>query len=250
MASKPKYNLYIDECGDHTLATYDRNFPIFTLCGILVPVKKVNAFKKAIDELKIEFWNTTNVILHSRDIRKCEKEFEILFDVDVKKRFYKRVNEVLSIQGIYVIVCCSVQKEQCIEKHGIDADIYGTALKYVIQRSIFCVDDISSEGGIIDVIVERRGKREDTALLNYYNKLRFTGMHYISPERLAEHMGRFGFSKKTENVFGLQIADLIAYPISRYVLNPNKQNPAFDVISSNIYTSNCKRLGLKIFPDK
>ena len=250
MASKPKYYLYIDECGDHTLATYDRNFPIFTLCGILVPVKKVNAFKKAIDELKIEFWNTTNVILHSRDIRKCEKEFEILFDVDVKKRFYKRVNEVLSIQGIYVIVCCSVQKEQCIEKHGMDADIYGTALKYVIQRSIFCVDDISSEGGIIDVIVERRGKREDTALLNYYNKLRFSGMHYISPERLAEHMGRFEFSKKTENVFGLQIADLIAYPISRYVLNPNKQNPAFDVISSNIYTNNGKRLGLKIFPDK
>ena len=132
----------------------------------------------------------------------------------------------------------------------MDADIYGIALKYVIQRSIFCVDDTSSEGGIIDVIVERRGKREDTALLNYYNKLRFTGMHHISPERLAEHIGRFEFSKKTENVFGLQIADLIAYPISRYVLNPNKQNPAFDVISSNIYTNNGKRLGLKIFPDK
>ena len=87
MASKPKYNLYIDECGDHTLVTYDRNFPIFTLCGILVPVKKVNAFKKAIDELKIEFWNTTEVILHSRDIRKCEKHFDILFNDDVKKRF-------------------------------------------------------------------------------------------------------------------------------------------------------------------
>ena len=75
-------------------------------------------------------------------------------------------------------------------------------------------------------------------------------MHYVSPERLAAHMGRFGFSKKTENVFGLQIADLIAYPISRYVLNPEKRHPSFDVISSNIYTSNGKRLGLKIFPDK
>lgn len=238
MASKPKYNLYIDECGDHTLATYDRNFPIFTLCGILVPVKKVNAFKKAIDELKIEFWNTTDVILHSRDIRKCEKHFGILFDDNIKKRFYARVNEVWSVQGIYVIVCCSVQKEQCIEKHGTDADVYGTALKYVIQRSIFYVDDTNAEGGIIDIIVEQRGRREDTALLNYYNKLRFTGMHYISPERLAEHMGRFGFSKKSENIYGLQVADLIAYPISRHVLNPEKHNPAFDVISSNIYTSN------------
>lgn len=250
MAKKLKYNLYIDECGDHTLATFDRNFPIFTLCGILVPVKKVNAFKKAIDELKKEFWETTDVILHSRDIRKCEKHFEILFDSEIKSRFYERVNEVLSMQGIYVIVCCSVQKEKCIEKHGVDADVYGTALKYVIQRSIFCVDDANPEGGIIDIIVERRGKREDNALLNYYNKLRFTGMHYVSPERLAEHMGHFGFSKKSENVFGLQVADLIAYPISRYVLNPEKYNPAFEVIASNIYTSNGKMLGLKIFPDK
>ncbi len=62
MPKKLKYNLYIDECGDHTLSTFDRNFPIFTLCGILVSVKKVNAFKKAIDELKREFCGTTDVI--------------------------------------------------------------------------------------------------------------------------------------------------------------------------------------------
>lgn len=250
MEKKPKYNLYIDECGDHTLATFDRNFPIFTLCGILVPVKEVNAFKKALDELKKEFWNTTDVILHSRDIRKCEKHFDILFDREIKERFYERLNRVLSQQGIYIIVCCSVLKEKCIAKHGVDADVYGTALKYVIQRSIFCVDDTNPEGGIIDITVERRGKREDAALLNYYNKLRFTGMHYVSPERLAGHIGHFGFSRKSENVFGLQVADLVAYPISRHVLNPEKINPAFDVIVPNIYNSNGKRLGLKIFPDK
>ena len=250
MATKEKYNLYIDECGNHSLATYDRNFPIFTLCGILIPVKNVNNFRKAVDELKREFWNTTDVILHSRDIRKCEKHFEILFDNEIKQRFYERVNEVLSRQGVYVIVCCSVQKEACIAKHGIEADIYGTALKYVIQRSIFCVDDINPNGGKIDVIVERRGKREDAALLNYYNGLRFTGMHYVTPKRLAEHMGHFGFSKKSENVFGLQVADLIAYPISRHVLNPDKFNPSFEVIAPNIYQSNGKLLGLKIFPDK
>ena len=247
---KRAYNLYIDECGDHYLATFDRNFPIFTLCGILMPIKKVNSFKTAIDNLKKEFWHTTDVILHSRDIRKCEKHFKILFDDDIKRRFYAKVNEVLGMQEVYVIVCCSVLKEPCIQKHGIDADVYGTALKYVIQRSIFCVDDHNSEGGIINIIVERRGKREDGALLNYYNRLRVTGMHYISPQRLAEHIGKFEFSDKKENVFGLQLADLIAYPISRYVMNPDKPNPAYVVIVPNIYKSNGKILGLKIFPDK
>lgn len=247
---KEAYNLYIDECGDHNLATYDRNFPIFTLCGILVPVKKVNTLKAEIDKLKKEFWQSTDVILHSRDIRKCEKHFQILFDDEIKQQFYARVNEVLGVQGIYVIVCCSVLKEPCIQKHGVDADVYGTALKYVVQRSIFCVDDHNPDGGTINIIVERRGKREDGALLKYYNGLRITGMHYVSPQRFAEHIGKFGFSDKKENVFGLQIADLIAYPISRFVMNPHKPNPAYEVIAPNIYTSNGKTLGLKIFPDK
>ena len=250
MDGSESYNLYIDECGDHYLATYDRNFPIFTLCGILVPLKHLNSLKSAIDDLKQEFWQTTDVILHSRDIRKCEKHFQILFDENIKQRFYSRVNEILSQQGIYVIVCCSVLKEECIRKHGTDADVYGTALKYVLQRSIFCVDDLNAEGGKINIIVERRGKKEDAALLKYYNSLRVTGIHYVSPERLINHIGNFGFSHKKENVFGLQIADLIAYPISRYVMSPDKINPAFEVIAPNIYQSNGKLLGLKIFPDK
>ena len=250
MEEKVIYNLYIDECGDHYLATYDRNFPIFTLCGILVPIKQLNSLKSSIDAIKQEFWQTTDVILHSRDIRKCEKSFQILFDNEIKQRFYTRVNEVLAKRGVYVIVCCSVLKSECINKYGSTADVYGTALKYVLQRSIFCVDDLHPAGGKINIIVERRGKREDSALHKYYNGLRTTGMHYVSPERLVEHLGYFGFSHKKENNFGLQIADLIAYPISRYVMNPEKCNPAFDVIFPNIYQSNGKLLGLKIFPDK
>ena len=245
-----KYYLFIDECGDHCLATYDRNFPIFTLCGILVPHKNLNTFKNAVDKVKLEFWNTTEVILHSRDIRKCDKHFKILFDNQIKTRFYNRINEVLSSQGVYIVVCCSVMKEQCIAKIGLDADIYGTALKYVFQRSIFCVDDNSLEGGVINVIVEKRGKREDKTLLQYFNMLRTTGMHYVSPERFNEHIERFSFSDKKDNVFGLQVADLIAYPISRYVMQPDKANPAFEVIKENIYVSEGRLLGLKIFPDK
>lgn len=198
----------------------------------------------------MEFWQTTDVILHSRDIRKCEKQFKVLFDNEIKQRFYSRVDELLGMRELYVIVCCSVLKEDCIEKHGVSADVYGTALKYVLQRSIFCVDDIDRNGGKINIIVEKRGKREDAALTAYYNKLRVTGMQYVSRERLAAHIEHFGFSDKKENVFGLQIADLIAYPISRYVLAPEKFNPAFEVVRPNIFVADGKLLGLKIFPDK
>lgn len=245
-----KYNLYIDECGDHVLTAFDSNFPVFTLCGILIPTKKLNSIQYSIDLLKKEFWGTTDVILHSRDIRKCEKQFQILFDEKIKLQFYARLNEILSQRGIYYIVCCSVQKEACVYKYGKNADVYGTALKYVIQRSIFCVDDNNPEGVTISITVEKRGKKENASLLTYYNRLRETGMHYVSPERLTKHISGFEFKDKKENICGLQIADLVAYPISRHVLNPDKSNPAFDIIKPNIYFHNGNLLGLKIYPDK
>ena len=47
---------------------------------------------------------------------------------------------------------------------------------------------------------------------------------------------------------GLQVADLIAYPLTRHVLNPNAVNLAYDVVKSNIFTQDGKEIGLKIFP--
>ena len=75
------------------------------------------------------------------------------------------------------------------------------------------------------------------------------GFKYCSKERMKGHIHDFNFSAKSENINGLQIADLIAYPISRYVLHPNEENPAFDIVEPNIYISEGRRLGLKIFPD-
>ena len=56
------------------------------------------------------------------------------------------------------------------------------------------------------------------------------------------------FKSKKENINGLQLADLVAYPTARYVIEPNRANPAFEVFKDKIYTKNNKRYGLKIFP--
>ena len=53
---------------------------------------------------------------------------------------------------------------------------------------------------------------------------------------------------KRDDVIGLQVADLIAYPVARYVLDEEAANPAFEIIKDNIYSENGKLYGLKIFP--
>ena len=53
---------------------------------------------------------------------------------------------------------------------------------------------------------------------------------------------------KSENVVGLQVADLVAYPITRHVLNPEGVNLAYDVLKNNIYQVDGKMYGMKVFP--
>ena len=195
------YFLYIDECGDQNLESFSPTFPIFTLCGILVAEDKVELLNQQVKELKKEFWGEKTIILHSRDIRKCQN------------------------------------------------GVYGQSLSFVIERAIFCVDNKNPEGnGRIHSIVERRGKREDKALLGYYQQLLERGTYWVDSARMKNRMETFEFKWKTDDVIGLQIADLVAYPLTRHVLNPNQVNLAFDVIEPNIFQQDGKVVGLKVFP--
>jgi len=59
------------------------------------------------------------------------------------------------------------------------------------------------------------------------------------------------FVTKQQNENGHQIADLVAYPIAKYGLDPKKQNPAFEVIKPKFRKSKSGEIlgyGLKIFP--
>jgi len=244
---KSKYYLYIDECGDHQLEKFNPNFPIFTLCGILVPGNKLETLENSVKRLKQEFFEDEGVILHSRDIRKQEKVYSILQHSEIRQKFYDGINSILGQHEIYVIVCCSILKEPFVEKFSRGEDVYGLSLKYLIERAIFCMDD-NVDNGSLDIFIERRGVIQDRTLLNYYNRLRATGTKWVTAERLVSRLGRFIFKYKKDNVIGLQLADLCAYPITRHVLDPKAINPAYDIISDKIYSYKGAVLGMKIIP--
>lgn len=245
--NQPKYYLFIDECGDHQLEKFNPSFPIFTLCGLLIPGSKIESLENSVINFKREFFNDENVILHSRDIRKQEKSYSILQYPETRNRFYQGIDTILGQSDVYVIVCCSILKEPFVERFSRGEDVYGLSLKYLIERAIFYMDD-NVENGTLDVYIERRGVKQDRALLNYYNRLRATGTKWVTAERLISRLGKFTFSYKKDNIIGLQLADLIAYPITRHVLDPKAPNPAYDVISDKIYSYKGAVLGMKIIP--
>jgi hypothetical protein len=241
-----KYYLFLDETGDHGLSFIDENFPIFMLVGILISEKDYIDLSDKANSFKEKFFDTTEVILHSRDIRKIQGPFQILFDLDLKKDFYEDLNQILQ-DGEYKILGVGVDKQRHIERYGKTADNpYSLSLSFLIERLVFACDSLK-DCSEVEIVIEKRGNKEDAQLLSQYNKIIDKGTVYVTPERINRLISDFDFDHKRNNEIGLQIADLCAYPVARHALNPEVPNPAFDIIKDKVRDM-CNGGGVKLFP--
>ena len=176
MNSNNLYHFFLDESGDHGLNFIDRNFPIFILAGCLFCDKDYKKMLEDIDKLKVEFFGSNQVVLHSREIRKCEGSFQILFDLDIKKKFYERLNKIIA-DTKFTIISVAINKQKHIEKYGKIADNpYTICLSYILERLVFCMDS-KDRSATISINIEKRGKKEDQSLLAHYNSIMDRGTH-------------------------------------------------------------------------
>jgi hypothetical protein len=97
------------------------------------------------------------------------------------------------------------------------------------------------------IVIEKRGKKEDKQLDDHFQRIVARGTGKLSAEQVALCNPTCTFKNKRENINGLQLADLVAYPIARYVIEPNRANPAFDVLEPKISRTKGGLEGLKIY---
>jgi hypothetical protein len=62
-----------------------------------------------------------------------------------------------------------------------------------------------------------------------------TRTSYNSAERFQALHCPLTFRRKTDNIAGIQVADLCAHPAARKLLNPTQSNQAFDLIEPRLY---------------
>lgn len=243
-----KYSLYIDESGDHGLSNLNPNFPIFLLCGIVISSENCEELNNDFNAVKRAIWKSEQVIFHSRDIRKCEKEFKHLFDLKLKAEFYEKIDRVIA-ETDYKIIASAIKKQNYIKKYGkLSDDVYEISLSFIIERAIFYLESLKKTGISLEVVIEKRGPKEDKKLDEHFQRILSRGTGYIKPSKLANYNPSIIFRHKKENINGLQLADLIAYPIARYILEPERVNPAFEVFKNKLYKKSGDKFGLKIFP--
>jgi hypothetical protein len=136
-----KYFFYIDESGDHSLQNINEDFPYFLLCGILISETENAKMIQQLTALKHKIFGTDKVILHSRDIRKCDKHFQILFNLSIKEEFYRELNSI--IQNLnFTIISNAVKKIDYIKQYGKSAaNPYHISLSYMLERMTFCLNE-------------------------------------------------------------------------------------------------------------
>ena len=239
--------VYLDEAGDHNLESSDKDFPIFALvmfiCDQTVYSQKITP---AVNQLKMDYFGHDAIILHSRDIRKAQKEFGFLTDPLKRTEFIGRLNKIMADLE-YRLIASAIRKPEHKERYGVNAgNPYDLALMFSLERLLPLLEEVGQNK--VNLIAESRGKKEDDELMLSFLQIVSQGTAYNKVERFKKIDFRLKFVAKTTNILGTQLADLAAYPIARYVLNMTKPNPAYESLRKKFYKGRGWVQGLKIFP--
>jgi hypothetical protein len=207
--------LYLDESGDHDLENIDPKYPVFVLGGIIVDRAYARTvMQPRIQQLKLDFFDDSGIILHTSDILRARNGFEDLKDPKLRDAFYEALN-VMMRELEYQVVACVIDKPRLVAQYGKNADnSYKYSLEVLIER--FCKElGECMDGGMI--YAEKRGEPLDHALNLAWERLRsgVIGTGYVGSQIIDERICELIVKDKRLNIAGLQLADLVISPIAR-----------------------------------
>lgn len=239
------YIVYVDESGDHSLESIDPTYPIFVLAFCIFNKQDyIEKVSPAIKKFKFDQFGHDMVLLHESDIRKARNEFVILVNQERRHIFMRSISQ-LTTESPFAIISVVIKKERLKNKYVDPSNPYHLALAYGLERIYNFLKERQQIEKRTHIVFECRGRKEDKDL-----ELEF--------RRVCNGANRCGIlpydivlSDKKSNSCGLQLADLIARPIGRYVLDPKQENRAYSIIEKKIHSDKKGKKegwGIKCFP--
>lgn len=239
--------MFLDESGDHSLEKIDKTYPIFVLAGCIFDFDYYNSVvEPSINKLKNDFFGKTNIILRSYNIRKQNGDFSSLVDKTKREKFYLSLNKLIS-ELKFTIIASTINKLYLKNHYVKPNNPYHLCFQFIIERTIMFLGKSSDK---IMMRIESRQEHNDRKLAEVYEEFRNSNHNFFKQEEIQRKITDLSFNQKSQNVAGMQIADLTAYPIGKWVLDRTRENKAFEIIKEKLHKKNGEFLnyGLKIFP--
>ena len=212
--------LSLNESGDHNLAVVDPQYPLFELGGVILDKDYAEGeLSERLDRFKRDLLGRTDIILHTADITRNRNGFERMKDREFRQRFMRGLNVLM--EGLsYTVVACAIRKDAHLARYGVAAlDPYLLSLDVLVER--FCFEIGRSGNGVI--VAEKRDPTLDRELDIAWLNLKVQGTRYIQAKDIESRVIGLNLRAKSENVAGLQLADLVVSPIGRHVLGKPEQ---------------------------
>lgn len=246
IGGESKFIGFLDECGDHSMEKIDRDFPLFVL-ALVVFERKVYAEQliPKLGALKLKYWIHEGVNLHSREIRKQVGPFSFLHHPQKREQFITDINSLVETVPFTLFVT-GIDKVKHQEKYGHQAkNPYELALEFTLERVLYFLWGENEMQ--LPIVAEARGKQEDKSLELAFLRILSSGTRFVKVDDFKTLNCSIVFRSKRDNVGGIQMADLCAYPCARYILDWRKPNPAFNIVRKHFYAGK-PHGGFKTFP--
>jgi len=222
-----KYRMYVDEVGNPDLgSSRDPKHRYLSLTGVIIALAHVDAVVfPELERLKRTYFGghpDEPIILHRKELVNAAPPFDCLRDADAQERFNEELLGLLDRLD-YCAITVVIDKLAHLEQYHVwRHDPYHYCMMVLLERHVRRLQAAGCRG---DVMAESRGGKEDRRLKASFERLVAQGTEYVSAEQLSASLtsGQLKVKPKSNNIAGLQLADLIAHPSFRATLCRHNQ---------------------------
>ena len=218
-----KYRMYVDEVGNSDLgSSQDPNHRYLSLSGVIAELAYVaDVMYPAVESLKRQYFGShpdDPVILHRKEIMNKKPPFECLRDPQIERAFNAQLIGLL--EGLeFALITVVIDKAEHLQRYRVwRYDPYHYCLTVLVERYVLW---LKARGVVGDVMAESRGGREDRRLKDSFERACSRGSDWIHADQFCRYLTsrQLKVRAKSNNVTGLQVADLIAHPSFRATLH-------------------------------
>ncbi len=223
---KLKYRIYIDEVGNPDLESSENpNHRYLSLTGVIVELEQVNQIVfPQMEELKRKYFGShpdDPVIFHRKELVNFKQPFASLHDESIRETFNGELLGLFKAWDYQVVSVC-IDKKKHKETYGVwRYEPYHYCLAVLLERYIHFLKQHDYSG---DVMAESRGGKEDKRLKTSFERLWNQGTEFVGQEQFQAKLTskQLKVKPKSNNISGLQLADLLAHPSRNEILSEQK----------------------------
>jgi hypothetical protein len=196
-------------------SSHDPNHRYLSLTGIAMEMTYVDTFLfPSMEQLKRQFFEShpdDPVVLHRKELVNKKTPFQVLRNPEVSARFDESLlNLIHTLQfKAFTVVIDKLEHNQRYQTWKYDP--YHYSLQVLIEQFVLWLKRNDHVG---DVLAESRGGKEDVRLKASYESVYDNGSPFLQAQIFRAYLTtrQLKIKSKSNNIAGLQIADVIAHP--------------------------------------